>query len=76
MSEWKPIESAPRDGTRVLTYDASFGCCISWYGKDFNVNGKHWLTGNGDDFSTGFYYTPIEPTYWQHLPQPPKEEKA
>lgn len=72
-SEWKPIETAPKDGTKVLVYDESYGLPQkAWFGKDhFKEEYEGWLFGDGDDYSCGLYFTPIEPTHWMPLPKPP-----
>lgn len=52
---WMPIESAPRDGTRVLTFDPGFiGIHLDWFDRQDAVSG--WLG---------------EPTHWRPLPPPP-----
>lgn len=88
VPEWQPIESAPKDGTHILAwnYESRFNLppyicwfgqdIICWFGQDMNEhdeNKREWLTGDGDDWSTGYYYTPCKPTHWMPLPQTPKE---
>jgi hypothetical protein len=82
VSEWKPIESAPRDQTWILAWlplrsSKKGGEVIltQWY--------VHWLNGKPntsrapewrqDDMHGGFggYSGPIEPTHWMPLPPPP-----
>lgn len=72
-SGWQPIETAPKDGTKVLVYDESYGLPQkAWFGKDhFKEEYEGWLFGDGDDYSCGLYFTPIEPTHWMPLPKPP-----
>lgn len=52
---WRPIETAPRDGTWILTYGAdtpiSDGYLLDWYVPDDGWNGN--------------------PTHWRPLPTPP-----
>lgn len=73
---WQPIETAPKDGTRVLLWivhcnakyatspfeEGWIGACIgSW--SEHNGGGFTWY---------GIYGTP---THWRPLPAPPKETK-
>lgn len=60
---WQPIESAPKDGTEVLTYDRNWsdhGVAISWYAK------AYWQVQERDDPTTHHH-----PTHWQPLPPSP-----
>lgn len=72
-SQWQPIETAPKDGLKVLVYDESYGLPQkAWFGKDRNDETyEGWLFGDGDDYSCGMYFTPINPTHWMPLPKPP-----
>lgn len=88
MSEWKPIESAPKDGTRVLLYardcgsqsecDVQIGYYLGMtYGQLF-VNGEEW-TGwlSVSTYDNGYGDSDNEhlsPTHWQSLPPPPGSE--
>ena len=75
MSEWLPIETAPKDGTYLLLYTEYSEIVIGWFGEDvFKEDYEGWLYGDGDGFSTGYYYNPIfKPTYWMPLPNPPTQ---
>lgn len=60
MSEWQPIESAPKD-TAILVYHAGYTVA------HFNTTYGRWI-GYGRDaleFVTG------PPTHWMPLPPPP-----
>lgn len=76
---WKPISTAPLDGTPVLVAGINNGLAlreIAWYGYDYNdVNEEYpgWWYGSGDDYSPGFYFTPITPTHWMEVPELPSE---
>jgi hypothetical protein len=71
MSEWQPIETAPKDGTRILGYDATDA-------DDTQPQIVCWL---GIPDKPGWYitfdHTPCNgdvwkpPTHWMPLPQPP-----
>jgi hypothetical protein len=73
MNEWKPIASAPRDGSMILAYipDCRFVVAVSW--RRVQVNGEWrdlgWDTPafNGWDMDmTG------EPTHWMLAPKLPE----
>jgi hypothetical protein len=71
--EWQPIETAPKDGTYLLLNTRYSEIVIGWFGKDLNIeNYNGWLYGDGDGYSTGYYYNPINPTHWMPLPKPPQ----
>ena len=58
MSEWKPIETAPRDGTPVdLWHKLGFRVVETWWDDDC------WsCVMDDDDF-----------THWMPIPDPPEE---
>lgn len=58
MSEWQPIESAPKDGTSVLLADHDSFIIGFW-------NGSAWDDGDFNSYMSGF-------THWMPLPSPPK----
>jgi hypothetical protein len=59
---WKPIETAPRDGTSVLVCEPGGGMNVAhfahWYKPGL------WATYTGDT---------IRPTHWMECPEWPKE---
>ena len=62
MAEWQPIETAPRDGTRVLTlYDKTEVSISSWV----NANRR------GDPNWPGYWSPAYRSTHWQPLPESP-----
>ena len=76
--EWKTIETAPKDGTRILVvnrdegYDKEVG--YRTYSSDIGV--ASWEKGLG--LSMGWISTSccdgvscFEPTHWMPLPKPP-----
>ena len=69
LSAWRPIETAPRDGTNILLSNLGFGLVdeLPFTGYwDASVNGfamQH--VGNLCGFA--------KPTHWMPLPTPPKE---
>jgi hypothetical protein len=62
MSEWQPIETAPKDGTLILAYaDSYYGIPFICYWADDNwrFHGKYpWV---------------MRPDVWMAIPEPPKE---
>jgi len=70
MSEWQPIETAPKDGAMVLIFDQDTvtpgrfddGCDDD--GNEVDPPGWFWFDGvdTGD----------AEPTHWMPMPEPPK----
>lgn len=73
LTGWQPIETAPKDGTRVLAYwpdcyGNNAACQVeSWFGPWGKGNAKmtwqsafEWADGHND------------PTHWMPLPEPPK----
>jgi hypothetical protein len=59
MSEWQPIETAPKDGTFVLVWDSYYGCP------------EIARATNDGTFFTGDWDFKCRATHWQHLPGPP-----
>lgn len=60
---WKPIESAPKDGSEILL--------MSQKGR---VANSCWMTANNRCGAWLWAYIKQEPTNWMPLPQPPKEQ--
>lgn len=61
MSQWQPIETAPKDGTLVLTW----GECRAQYAVSYWD--EEWLT----DFREKGGYQIVYATHWMPLPEPP-----
>ena len=63
VSRWEPIETAPKDGTEVVTARSrSYGQDVStdWYAVDLLSIERGWLIGT---------------THWTPLPPPPPEAR-
>jgi hypothetical protein len=60
---WQPIETAPKDGTRVLAWDGwSVQTLEYWDGNE------EWgQVGDSDRLTVSY------PTHWMPLPSPPKD---
>jgi len=63
MSEWKPIETAPRDGTEVIGY-ITYSYC-------FNIEFVSFKRGYWQDRMSN----PCDPDFWMSLPPPPKTKR-
>lgn len=71
MSEWRPIETAPKDGTRIqLGFENMRG---------FNVI-AHWTDGGWSAAGTGqhaiYLHGRPPPTHWMPLTDPPFTTRA
>ncbi len=72
-SAWQPIETAPRDGTRIFLAGCARGPSVrvGWWGTGRFLGAKRgyeptWAASSSDyDFG---------PTHWQPLPQPPVDD--
>lgn len=75
MTEWLPIETAPKDGTKVLlhvvtppgdSYATMVGLPEGWESTEAGfwcVDRGEWTTGTAGD-----------PTHWMPLPPPPEDK--
>lgn len=81
MSEWKPIDTAPKDGTTVLL--STLDIDAAQYVIAAFFEGSADFGGSPDD-GPGWYLYPTngnhqvigEPTHWMPLPQPPVQDKG
>ena len=68
--EWKPIDSAPRDGTAFLGFLPQFGGYIA----DQRIQRCTWSGWGGGVWDCQFEKGGRGPTHWMPLPEPPKQE--
>jgi hypothetical protein len=71
MTDWFPIDSAPRDGTRVLVYSAN--ACTNeqvFAARFLYPNDKDGLCGWWESLDTT-EPVDVSPTHWMPLPAPP-----
>jgi len=69
MTEWQPIETAPKDGTDILIYqppEKIWGLIFEHviYVCHFDGRGR-WTESDGERYSN------FKPTHWMPLPEPP-----
>lgn len=82
---WRPIETAPKDGTTVLVYvpgETLYPTAASYdsreyfakeYGDpEYMPEGWRWENGYPGDF----HEEVIDPTHWLPLPSPPESERS
>ena len=79
MSEWQPIETAPRDGTRVLLVNDNGAIDIAGYVEQWTVRYEFMRKERDGDVykevreECGYWNTEIAycPTHWMPLPALP-----
>lgn len=67
MSEWQPIDTAPKDGTVLLLVPTRYAKWNKW----LPMAGKwigFWVIFNADEAVQR-----VEPTHWMPLPAPPSK---
>lgn len=68
MSEWQPIETAPKDGTRVLLHKDGHQVVAAWSNTWSDM-----LRSSTDDWWIGQSLPFRDPTHWMMLPEPPED---
>lgn len=74
---WKPIDSAPKDGTEVLlvvvgkkgTGDVFIGSCLN---PDLTKHMKDWKNEGWYEDEQDQLRGPYRPTHWMAIPDPPE----
>lgn len=77
MSEWLPIETAPRDGTDILVMYMHIETQIvhnAFYIDDPD-DGPAWWSYDKSEVSRIRLDGWMTPTHWMSLPEPPKEKE-
>jgi hypothetical protein len=74
MTEWRPIETAPKDGTAILIWptkrefnqrnDNLISYVVRWNDRE-----QGWIEAEGEEYDS------FSPTHWMPLPEPPTEDK-
>ena len=66
---WQPIETAPKDGTKVLLVNRRGNMAVGlWQGQEL-YKGWWLMGGNRPNL---FFNAPHGPTHWMPLPAPPR----
>jgi hypothetical protein len=63
--QWRPIETAPKDGTHVLTWNGRW-IDVGYWSRPGIHNPPSWISGRGISHID-------QPTHWQPLPKTPDE---
>jgi hypothetical protein len=74
MTEWQPIDTAPKDGTRILAYwaDSDEHTIIEWFEyNEINISGTWCQRQSGLGSDCG--YEDAAFSHWCPLPAPPKK---
>jgi hypothetical protein len=81
MSEWRPIETAPRDGTRIVTFGfvnstSEYGPVQSSAQVPHIMRWRSYPENNGGDWVSASFSSSVSqhPTHWTPLPAPPVED--
>lgn len=83
MTQWQPIESAPKDGTEIIVihcthYDAGLGTIVDGPFTASFCNDEWQSSWDGEevaeymDWSGTDYKSIMDPTHWMPLPSPPE----
>lgn len=75
MAEWQPIETAPKDGTRVDLWYPRIGRKIDCYFHGAPLDCWGWAEPDLDDVEGEPLFVVhgnIEPTHWMPPPEAPK----
>jgi hypothetical protein len=73
---WQPIETAPKDGTRVLVFWADGRKCpvdVSWYWDHHDIEYGKVVRTYQRWMSNRYAANGPPPTHWMPLPKPPIE---
>ena len=78
MSEWQPIETAPKDGTKILVFCRHGECEISewyecWKTNYVLVEGTEYFEKHETLYQEGWNSNGF--THWMPLPEPPEQDK-
>lgn len=72
--DWQPIETAPKDGTIILTYWRDHPVLAAW--ENDGEREGFWVlmfTRGGAGYSLHGNYAPYIPTHWLPVPEYPQQ---
>lgn len=72
---WLPIESAPKDGTKVLLYCPHIGVVRgSWQFNKYAKKPRPYWSNDWEAVAGAIATRADQPTHWMPLPPPPQDE--
>lgn len=73
MSNWQPIETAPRDGTIFLAWNAAhrWMYAVGWHADSEEEDGGHWDDVGAQNVAPALYFNARYFQWWTPLPEPP-----
>jgi hypothetical protein len=72
MSDWQPIETAPKDGLHVVCGFEKNGKIRTSRAQFSWLERGRWFSHYADK-GYGAYPIPFKPTHWKPLPSPPED---
>lgn len=73
MTEWQPIETAPKDGTKVLLWEAGHA---PYVGSRDDQDDEWWTDEDWANDAARCFPPRCNPSHWMPLPPPPTNQKA
>lgn len=71
-NQWQPIETAPKDGTRIALFQGGKFTTGQWSEDEYTKKPRpYWATDRGQILGKTFDRS-CQPTHWMPLPEPPK----
>lgn len=72
--QWRPIATAPKDGTRVLVLARNYGVTYFGYCKwqSFEDGSSGWIGGSFATAPEGNFSAFLQPQFWMPLPTTPE----
>lgn len=73
ISEWQPIETAPKNGKSILISSANWKTVWRGYYRSAQTEPEDYIARFGEGWTRDNYSDlNLFPTYWMPLPEPPK----
>jgi len=73
--EWRPIETAPKDGTDVVIYAPNCGVLVAYWSDSIWASVNNPVRGQGGGWVQEVHRSDtcvFSPTHWMPLPSPPE----